>query len=322
MTDRVRWGVLGAAKIANNFVVPALQRSRNGRVTMVASRDLSRAQAFATKHDIARVSASYEEVIASQDVDAIYIPLPTASHFEWCKKALLGGKHVLCEKPIAMNTAEVEELIALRDQTGLVCGEAFMVAHHPQWAYVRDSLAQGLIGELKLVEGSFTYFNDDPGALKNNLALGGGGVRDIGVYPVVTARLATGLEPDRIQSEIVLDPRFGTDRFARCVADFPGFTLSFYCGTQMARRQHMMFHGTKGWLSVDAPFNPGSYGPAQVRHRLDATGSEHTQEFSDVDQYQAMVEDFSNTVIGRTAGLAFSLESSLANQRVIDQILR
>jgi predicted dehydrogenase len=322
MTDRVRWGVLGAAKIANNFVVPALQRSRNGRVTTVASRDLARAQAFATKHDIAHVSSSYEEVIASPDVDAIYIPLPTASHFEWCKKAMLGGKHVLCEKPIAMSAAEVQELIALRDQTGLVCGEAFMVAHHPQWTFVRDSLAQGLIGELKLVEGSFTYFNDDPDALKNNLALGGGGVRDIGVYPVVTTRLATGLEPDRVQSEVVLDPRFGTDRFARCVADFPGFTLSFYCGTQMARRQHMIFHGTKGWLSVDAPFNPGSYGPAQVHHRSNETGNEHLQEFSDIDQYQAMVEDFSDTVIGRKTGLAFSLESSLANQRVIDQILR
>lgn len=322
MTDRVRWGVLGAAKIANNFVVPALQRSRNGRVTTVASRDLARAQAFATKHDIAHVSSSYEEVIASPDVDAIYIPLPTASHFEWCKKAMLGGKHVLCEKPIAMSAAEVQELIALRDQTGLVCAEAFMVAHHPQWTFVRDSVAQGLIGELKLVEGSFTYFNDDPDALKNNLALGGGGVRDIGVYPVVTTRLATGLEPDRVQSEVVLDPRFGTDRFARCVADFPGFTLSFYCGTQMARRQHMIFHGTKGWLSVDAPFNPGSYGPAQVRHRSNETGNEHLQEFSDVDQYQAMVEDFSDTVIGRKTGLAFSLESSLANQRVIDQILR
>jgi predicted dehydrogenase len=322
MTDRIRWGVLGAAKIADNFVVPALQRSSNGQVTTVASRDRARAQTFATKHRIDHVLTSYDEVIDSSDVDAIYIPLPTASHVEWCKKALLVGKHVLCEKPIAMNAEEVRELIALRDKTGLVCGEAFMVAHHPQWAFVRDSLAQGMLGELSLIEGSFTYFNDDPNALKNNLSLGGGGVRDIGVYPVVTTRLATGLEPTRVHAAVSLDPRFGTDRFARCTAEFPGFSMTFYCGTQMARRQHMIFHGTKGWLSVDAPFNPGVYAPAQIRHRSDETGQTRTLEFDEVDQYQLMVEDFGRTVLGEKAKLAFTLENSLGNQRVIDQILR
>jgi predicted dehydrogenase len=321
MTEKIRWGVLGAAKIADNFVVPAIQRSSNGQVITVASRDRDRAQIFATRHGIDRVLTSYDEVIASKDVDAIYIPLPTASHVEWCKKALLGGKHVLCEKPIAMNANQVLELIALRDKTGLVCGEAFMVAHHPQWAFVRDSLAQGMLGELTLIEGSFTYFNDDPNALKNNLALGGGGVRDIGVYPVVTTRLVTGLEPVRIQAEVLLDARFGTDRFARCTAAFPGFSMTFYCGTQLSRRQHMIFHGIKGWLSVDAPFNPGTYGPAQIRHRSDETAQTRTIEFGDVDQYQLMVEDFASTVLGQKANLAFTLENSLGNQRVIDQIL-
>ncbi|MFM0420486.1 Gfo/Idh/MocA family protein [Paraburkholderia aromaticivorans] len=321
MTEKIRWGVLGAAKIADNFVVPAIQRSSNGRVTAVASRERNRAHAFASKHAIDHVLTSYDAVIESSEVDAIYIPLPTASHIEWCKKALLGGKHVLCEKPIAMNSVEVLELIALRDKTGLVCGEAFMVAHHPQWAFVRDSLAQGLLGELTLIEGSFTYFNDDPNALKNNLALGGGGVRDIGVYPVVTARLATGLEPERVHAEVLLDPRFGTDRFARCTAEFPKFSMAFYCGTQLSRRQHMIFHGTKGWLSVDAPFNPGVYGPAQIRHRSDETGQTRTVEFGDVDQYQLMVEDFARAVLGQKAKLSFTLENSLGNQRVIDQIL-
>jgi predicted dehydrogenase len=321
MTGKIRWGVLGAAKIADNFVVPALQRSSNGRVTAVASRDPTRGQAFATKHDIDHVMTSYEDVIDSKHVDAIYIPLPTASHVEWCKKALLRGKHVLCEKPIAMNAGEVRDLIALRDKTGLVCGEAFMVAHHPQWAFVRDGLAQGMIGELKLIEGSFTYFNDDPNALKNNLSLGGGGVRDIGVYPVVTTRLATGLEPTRVHAEVLLDPRFGTDRFARCTAEFPGFSMTFYCGTQLSRRQHMIFHGTKGWLSVETPFNPGAYAAAQIRHRSDETAEIRTIEFDDVDQYQLMVEDFARTVLGQKANLTFTLENSLGNQQVIDQIL-
>ena len=321
MTEKIRWGVLGAAKIAGNAVVPAIQRSSNGRVTTVASRDGERAQAFASRHGIDHVLTSYEAVIESSEVDAIYIPLPTASHIEWCRKALLGGKHVLCEKPIAMTSEEILELIALRDSTGLVCGEAFMVAHHPQWAFVRDSLAEGLLGELTAIEGSFTYFNDDPNALKNNLALGGGGVRDIGVYPVVTTRLATGLEPDDVHAQVVLDPRFGTDRFARCTATFPTFSMDFYCGTQLSRRQHMFFHGTKGWLSVDAPFNPGTYGPAHVRHRSDETGQTRTIDFGDVDQYQLMVEDFARTVLGQKTELVFTLENSLGNQRVIDRIL-
>jgi predicted dehydrogenase len=220
-----------------------------------------------------------------------------------------------------MHASQVEELIALRNETGLVCGEAFMVAHHPQWAFVRDSLARGAIGELKLVEGCFTYFNDDPHALKNNRELGGGGVRDIGVYPVVTTRLATGLEPLHVHAEVTIDPRFGTDSYAHCTMEFADFTARFYCGTQLGRRQQMVFHGTSGWISVDAPFNPRVYGPATVRLRDDRTGETHVTNFGDIDQYQLMVEDFAWTVRGETKDVIFPLESSLRNQLVIDRIL-
>lgn len=321
MRDMIRWGVLGAARIADNFVVPAIQRSGNGRVVCVAARDRERAATFAAKHGIPATCATYDEVIESDTVDAVYIPLPTASHFEWCRKALLAGKHVLCEKPIAMSAEQVRELIALRDATGLLCGEAFMVAHHPQWAFVRERIADGTLGNLERVEGSFTYFNDDPAALKNNLALGGGGVRDIGVYPVVTTRIATGLEPLSVSAEIMLDPRYGTDKLAICDLAFPGFRLHFYCGTQLGRRQHMVFHGSKGWLSVDAPFNPGVYGDARITHRSDAGGKVEIVEFGRIDQYQLMVEDFCSALQQGHRSIAFSLENSLGNQRVIDQIL-
>jgi len=321
MTQILRWGVLGAAKIADKRVVPAIRNSGNARVTAVASRDAARAQAFARQHQIDQVLDSYEAVVESDDVDAVYIPLTTAHHFEWCKKALAAGKHVLCEKPIALRADEVRELIALRDATGLVCAEAFMVAHHPQWAFVRDSLAQGLLGELKRVEGCFTYFNDDPNAFRNNRELGGGGVRDIGVYPVVTTRIATGLEPTSVQADVVIDPRFGTDCFTSGTLEFPGFSMQFYCGTQLARRQEMAFHGTHGWMSLDAPFNPGVYGPSVVRHRDDRTGETHITTFDGVDQYQLMVEDFARTVFGEQEDVAFSLESSLNNQVIVDQIL-
>ncbi|MFM0521459.1 Gfo/Idh/MocA family oxidoreductase [Caballeronia jiangsuensis] len=321
MRDKIRWGVLGAARIADHFVVPAIQRSANGRVTCVAARDRERAAAFAARHDIAATHASYEEVVASDEVDAVYIPLPTASHFEWCRKALLAGKHVLCEKPIAMTASQVRELIELRDATGLICGEAFMVAHHPQWAFVRARIADGTLGEWQRVEGSFTYFNDDPHALKNDLALGGGGVRDIGVYPVVTTRIATGLEPVAIHADITIDPRFGTDKLAVCELTFPGFDLHFYCGTQLARHQQMIFHGSKGWLLLDAPFNPGVYADARVHIRSDHTGKVETVEFGNADQYQSMVENFSAAVLGPDKSIVFALENSLGNQLVIDEVL-
>jgi predicted dehydrogenase len=321
MRDMICWGVLGAARIADNFVVPAIQRSSNGRVVSVAARDGERAARFAAKHGIPVWRANYDEVIASDGVDAVYIPLPTASHFEWCRKALLAGKHVLCEKPIAMNASQVRELIALRDATGLLCGEAFMVAHHPQWAFARERIADGTLGNLELVEGSFTYFNDDPAALKNDLALGGGGVRDIGVYPVVTTRIATGLEPLSVGADITIDPRYGTDKLAICKLDFAGFRLNFYCGTQLARRQHMVFHGSKGWLSLEAPFNPGVYADAKISLRSDTGGRVETFHFDGGDQYQLMVENFGSVLNGRSKAIAFSLENSLGNQLVIGQIL-
>ncbi|SAK93684.1 Gfo/Idh/MocA family protein [Caballeronia ptereochthonis] len=321
MSDMIRWGVLGAARIADSFVVPAIQRSSNGRVACVAARDIERAAAFAARHGIADTCANYDEVIANDSVDAVYIPWPTANHFEWCKKALLAGKHVLCEKPIAMTASQVRELIAIRDATGLLCGEAFMVAHHPQWAFVRERIADGSLGDLELVEGSFTYFNDDPRALKNDLALGGGGVRDIGVYPVVTTRIATGMEPLSVRADIAIDPRYGTDKLAICDLTFPGFRLNFYCGTQLARRQHMTFHGSKAWLSLDAPFNPGAYAEARIRIRSDSSGKVETLDFGNVDQYQLMVENFASVLLGHGKSIAFSLENSLGNQLVIDRIL-
>jgi predicted dehydrogenase len=196
-----------------------------------------------------------------------------------------------------------------------------MVAHHPQWAFVRERIADGTLGKLELVEGSFTYFNDDPKALKNDLSLGGGGVRDIGVYPVVTTRIATGLEPLSVHADITLDPRYGTDKLAICDLAFAGFRLHFYCGTQLSRRQHMVFHGSKGWLSLEAPFNPGVYGDAKITIRSDVNGEIETFEFGNVDQYQLMVEDFNAVLTGHRNTIAFPLENSLGNQLVIDRIL-
>jgi predicted dehydrogenase len=225
-------------------------------------------------------------------------------HVEWTLKAIAAGKHVLCEKPLAMRAEEIDQLIAARDNSDLVVGEAFMVVHHPQWRQVRALLAEGKLGRLQMVQGSFAYRNKDANNIRNRQELGGGALRDIGVYPLVVTRFVTGQEPKTANARVELDPAFGTDRFASCLLDFEDFSLSFYCATQAARRQQMTFHGEQGWLQLDAPFNAGVY--------------EETI-FPGANHYQLLIENFNSAVLGN-ASLDFPLESSRANQRAIDMI--
>jgi len=315
----IRWGILSTAKIGREWVMPAIRLSRNGTLSALASRDPARGSVVCERFDITNLYSSYEDLIASPEVDAIYISLPNTMHVEWTRKAIEAGKHVLCEKPIAMKAEEVDGLIEARDKKGVLAGEAFMVAHHPQWQMTRDIIASGRIGKLRIVEGSYTYDNREATNIRNRRELGGGGLRDIGVYPVVTTRLATGREAVSATANIDWDPAFRTDRFASCWVDFEEFALSFYCGTQAARRQQMTFHGDKGWMRLDAPFNPGIYDQASVTIRMnDASRIEQTT-FPQANQYQLMVENFGDAAQAKGT-FAFPLESSRANQRVLDMI--
>ena len=317
--QRVRWGILGNAKIARDFVIPAIQLSRSGRLVALASRGRDRAAQMCERFSIAQLHDSYEGLLASPEVDAVYIPLPNTMHVEWAQRAIAAGKHVLCEKPLAMRAEEIDTLIAARDRSGLVVGEAFMVAHHPQWKHARSLIANGRIGRLVMVEGSFSYRNLDSSNIRNRRELGGGALRDIGVYPIVTTRLATGQEPRSVSAHIEWDTAFGTDKLAICLVRFDGFHLSFYCATQASRRQHMAFHGENGWIRLDAPFNAGVYDQARVLMRLnDASGTEEVI-FPQANHYLELVENFGAAVQG-AAPLTFTLESSRANQRVIDML--
>lgn len=318
-TARLRWGILGNAKIAREMVIPAIQTSRNGVVQALASRDLTSARAAVQRHAIPTLVEGYEALLASPDIDAIYIPLPNTLHVDWTERALRAGKHVLCEKPIAMHADEIARLIALREQTGLVVGEAFMVAHHPQWALVREWINEGRIGALRVVDGAFSYFNRRSDNIRNRADLGGGALRDIGVYPVVTTRLATGREPVDAHATIERDPEFGTDRLAVCRVRFEDFLLTFYCATQAGLRQQMVFHGESGFISLSAPFNAGVYDVARVTWRANDGATTEERLFTRPNHYQLMVEQFADAVAG-LAPFAFPLESSVANQRVIDRL--
>ncbi|MCJ8517976.1 putative dehydrogenase [Pseudorhizobium tarimense] len=317
----LRFGILSTAKIGRDAVVPAIQDAENCVVTAVASRDLPRARAMADRFSVPYAFGSYEEMLASDVIDAVYIPLPTSQHVEWSIKAADAGKHVLCEKPIALKAEEIETVIAARDRNKVLIAEAFMVTYAPVWLKVRELLADGAIGKLRHVQGAFTYFNRDANNMRNIPELGGGALPDIGVYPTITTRFVTGLEPKRVQAVTERDPDFGTDIYSSVKADFGDFEVSFYIATQMANRQVMVFHGTEGFIELKSPFNADRWGAEEI----EVTNQKHTESqifrFQDSRQYRRQAEAFARAVAGNKADVV-TLENSLKNQKFIDAIYR
>jgi predicted dehydrogenase len=295
--------------------------AENGVLSAIASRDLSKAKALAERFGARHAFGSYEELLASKDIDGVYIPLPTSQHVEWTAKAIEAGKHVLVEKPLALDAKDILPLIKLRDQKKVLVCEAFMVIYHPQWIKVRDLIAGGAIGRLRHVQGAFSYYNVDPKNMRNQLDLGGGALPDIGVYPTVSTRFSTGKEPSRVQATIERDKKFGTDIYSSIRADFGDFELSFYLSTQMAARQVMVFHGEKGFIEVFSPFNAGLYD----HHRVELHNQNHTEaqvfRFPGTQQYRLEVETFARAAQGGKERV-FTLEESVLNQKVIDAIFR
>ncbi len=316
-----RWGIISTAGIGQGAVIPAILDSDNGVVQAIASRNADKARAVADRFGVPLSFGSYEELLASDLIDGVYIPLPTSQHIEWAIKAAEAGKHVLCEKPISLNAGEIDAVIAARDKHGVVISEAFMVTYHPQWLKVRDLIAGGAIGPVRMVQGAFTYFNMDGDNMRNIVELGGGALPDIGVYPTVVTRFATGAEAQRVSATVRRDPNFGTDVFSNIRADFGEFELSFYVSTQMALRQHMVFHGEKGRIEVSAPFNADKFGAPKIS--LHNQGNSEIQEFRFVgpNQYRLQSESFVRHTQGNGDPI-FTLEDSVNNQRLIDGIYK
>ncbi|MFD1882540.1 Gfo/Idh/MocA family protein [Paracoccus pacificus] len=317
----LRFGIMSTATIGRDHVVPAIQDAENCVVTAVASRDPARARAMADRFGAPHAFGSYEDMLASDVIDAVYIPLPTAQHGEWTIKAADAGKHVLCEKPIALRADDIDALIAARDRNRVLISEAFMITYAPVWHKTRALIAAGAIGKLRHVQGVFTYYNVDPQNMRNQPELGGGALPDIGVYPTISTRFATGSEPLRVQADVERDPTFGTDIYASVRADFGDFELSFYVGTQLAARQSMVFHGDKGFIEVKSPFNANRWGP-ETLELTDRNRSEtRVFHFQDSRQYRLEAEAFARQALGGKPEVV-SLEESKRNQTLIDAIYR
>jgi predicted dehydrogenase len=316
-----RWGVLSTARIAREQVIPAIQGASNGVLAGIASRDGAKAKALAERTGAPLAFGSYEALLASPEIDGVYVPLPTSDHVAWAIKAADAGKHVLVEKPLALRATDIDEVIAARDRNGVLVSEAFMVTYHPQWLKVRELIAGGAIGGLRHVQGAFAYHNVDPANMRNRPELGGGALPDIGVYPTVTTRFATGSEPRRVSAAVERDPAFGTDIHASVRADFGTFELSFYVATQLAARQAMVFHGDAGYIELASPFNAGGYDDHRLTIHDRGHSSARVLRFPAAQQYGLQVEAFADAARGGSSRV-FSLEDSVRNQRVIDAIFR
>jgi predicted dehydrogenase len=321
---KVRWGVLGVAGIAVRRVIPGMQHCKLCEVTAIASRDLARAQDAAAKLGIARAYGSYEELLRDPEIDVIYNPLPNHLHVPWTMKAAQAGKHVLCEKPLGMNALDAEGLIDVRDRTGVKIGEAFMVKTAPQWIRLREIVQSGEIGDLRAVSAFFSYTNTDPANIRNIPEYGGGGIMDIGCYPIFTSRFVSGQEPRRVAAMLERDPNMGTDRMSSAILDYPFGQAVFTCSTQISPHQFMKFVGTKGRVELEIPFNTLNDRPMRVivddGRDLIGTGR-RVEEFGPVDQYTLQGDAFSKAVLGQ-GEVPVPVESAIANMRVIDAIFR
>ncbi|HZN07083.1 MAG TPA: Gfo/Idh/MocA family oxidoreductase [Pyrinomonadaceae bacterium] len=324
MADKVRWGVLGTAKIALAKVIPAMQRSPWCEITAIASRDLAKAKDAARELNIPNAYGSYDELLADANVDAVYNPLPNHLHVPWTVKAAEAGKHVLCEKPIALNAAEAKTLIDVRDRTGVRIQEAFMVRTHPQWLETRRLIRSGRIGSLRSIGGFFTYFNPDPANIRNKLELGGGGLMDIGCYPITISRFMYDAEPRRVLGMIERDPVFGTDSLTTAVLDFPNGHATFTCSTRLAPYQRMIFMGTEGRIEVLIPFNAPNDRPTRI---LVDSGEDLTGASSEIievpvcDQYEIQGTLFSRA-IREDREQEIPLEDAISNMAVIDAVFQ
>ncbi|MBL4647287.1 MAG: Gfo/Idh/MocA family oxidoreductase, partial [Rhizobiales bacterium] len=254
MSDKVRWGIISTANIGMSKVTPGIMKSEHSVVTAISSRDLGRAKSAAAELGIEKAYGSYEEMLADPDIDAVYNPLPNHLHVDLTLAAARAGKHVLCEKPIGMDIKDAERL--LDTPKGILVAEAFMVRYHPQWLRVREIVRSGELGEVKAIRSAFTYFNNNPDDVRNMNDIGGGGILDIGCYPVTAGRFFFEAEPKRVIALVERDPVFKTDRLASVIADFgEGRQLTFLISTQLTSSQSVDVYGTKARVEIIIPYN-------------------------------------------------------------------
>lgn len=320
MTDTVRWGVLSTARIGTEQVIPAIQQGRNCAVAAIGSRDMAKGRAVADRLGIPRVYGSYQELLTDPEVDAIYNPLPNHLHREWTIAAARAGKHVLCEKPLALSSSEAQEIVDACAAAGVKLMEAFMYRLHPSWVKVREMVNSGAIGELRSIQTRFAYFNDDPSNIRNQVTTGGGALMDIGCYAINLSRMLFAGEPTRVQASIRRHPDFGTDIVTSAILEFGDGQASFVVSTQTTDDQRVHLLGTQGRIEVEIPFNTPPDRETRVLLTPAGDPGPVVTTFPPANQYTIQAELFTQAVLDDTP-VPTPPEDGVANMRVIERVL-
>ena len=316
--SKVAWGVLSTAKIGLEKVIPAMQKGIYSEITAIASRNLESAQNAANKLAIPKAYGSYEDLVNDPDIEAVYIPLPNHLHVQWAEKCMKTGKHVLLEKPIGLNYKEAEQLLQIsKKYPDVKIMEGFMYRHHPQMLEVKRLIDDGAIGDIRSTYSTFTYFNDDPRDIRNQLEIGGGGLLDIGCYCLNIARFLFGTEPKRVSSLVEFDPHLKIDRLASGLLEFKEGYATFMCSTQSQYQQYARVFGTKGMIEIIKPFTPE---PDERATIIFEHGSKRKEiSFEPCDKYTIQGDLFSSTILnGQNPPLP--IEDGVANMKVIEAV--
>jgi predicted dehydrogenase len=314
----MRWGILGAADFARNHMAPAIHAARGAELAALATSDPAKAAGFAAFAPGLRVMGDYDALLADPDIDAVYIPLPNHLHVDWTIRALQAGKHVLCEKPLALQAADFDRVIAARDAAGCLAAEAFMIVHHPQFVRARDLVQGGAIGTLMHVDATFTYNNaGETQNIRNRPETGGGGLPDIGVYTFGSARFVTGAEPVAVTHANIRYEN-DVDVFVQVAADFPGFTYNAVVSMRLFPRQQITFHGNTGVLQLTCPYNANLFDMAELVLENEDGQRKH-ERWPAANHYVLQVEAFEASVRdGRP--YACPLEFSRGTQTMMDMV--
>jgi predicted dehydrogenase len=301
MTARLKWGIIGTASIAVQKMLPAMVASDVVELRAIASRDGSRARDVAKKFGIAHSFESYDELLADKEVEAVYIPLPNTLHREWAMRALEAGKHVLCEKPLAMTANDISALAEAGERSGRLIQEALMIRAHPQWQVLLDMLEADEIGEIRAVHGVFDEVNMDPSSIVNNPRLGGGALYDIGIYPVTVARMILG-EPSKVAAYADQASKWLVDRTTSALMVFSGGRTGLFTSSIQAGLQHSIeVLGARGTIHMTNPFNPGPEDACRILVDPGFTLARRSAREIIVpaaDQYRLQVEQFTAAALG------------------------
>ena len=319
MSRMVRWGILSTAGIGEKRVIPAIHKSQNGEVVAVASRALDRAQAFASRNNIPRAYGSYEELLADPEIDAIYIPVPNSQHAEWSIRCAEAGIPTLCEKPLASDADEAQHMVDVFAERGILFAEAFMYRFHPQHDRVRQLIADGAIGEMKMINATFSFRVGDEDNIRLQADLGGGALMDVGCYCINVMRLYTGEVPSRMRALAHFGAKSDVDEIVAAALEFPsGVFGHFDASLRLLKTHQVEVRGTGGRILVPEAFVPYD-SPTRILLWQDESAPPQEIEIPDVDQYQVMVEDFADALLNKRAP-RYLPQDAVDNMRVIDAL--